>query len=69
MPTLTLTDEQFDEVASLIRNSMNREYEDSLNSGKYAHPEDRACAWEHIALMAGVLAEFARAKELTDAIP
>lgn len=67
MPTLTLNDREFKEVRSLVRNAIESAHEDAANNGKYRHPEDRAYAWEYTALLAGVLAAFARAEEVSDA--
>lgn len=68
MPTLTLNDREFKEVRSLVRTAMDKCYEDALNTGKFMHPEDRAYGWEYTALLAGVLAAFARAEEVSDAV-
>lgn len=68
MPTLTLNDREFKEVRSLVRNAIESAHEDAANTGRYRHPEDRAYAWEYTALLAGVLAAFARAEEVSDAV-
>jgi hypothetical protein len=63
-----LNDSEFKEVRSLVRNAIESAHEDAANNGKYRHPEDRAAAWEYAALLAGVLAAFARAEEVDDAV-
>lgn len=68
MPTLTLNDNEFKEVRSMVRNAIESAHEDAANTGKYRDPEDRAYAWEYTALLAGVLAAFARAEETSNAI-
>lgn len=68
MPTLTLNDNEFREVRSLVRNAIDSAHDDAANNGKYRDAEDRAHAWEYTALLAGVLAAFARAEETSNAI-
>lgn len=68
MPTLTLNDREFDAVRDLVQTASDSAYEDATNNGRYPHPEDRAHAWEYTALLAGVLAAFARAEEASDAV-
>jgi hypothetical protein len=68
MPTLTLNDREFDEVRGLVQHAIDSANEDATNTGKYPHWQDRAYAWEYTALLAGVLAAFARAEEVSDAV-
>lgn len=68
MPTLTLNDREFTEVRSLVRTAIESAHEDAATSGAMRHPQDVAYAWEYTALLAGVLAAFARAEEVSDAV-
>lgn len=68
MPAMYLNDSEFKEVRSLVRNAIESAHEDAANNGQYRHPDDRAYAWEYTALLAGVLAAFARAEEVDDAV-
>jgi hypothetical protein len=67
MLTITLTEEQFNEVVALLKTSINSEYERARRPGMF-HDESTD-SWRYVATMSSVMVQFSTAKEAVDAIP